>query len=58
MNVVIKRPCPPIESLRQACIEMNLIREGRLAPKRDWRAMFSELEDELKKEDISDDNAR
>ena len=51
MNTVIERPCTPIESLIESCKEMKLIREGKLNPKRDWRAMFSELEAELEQEE-------
>ena len=41
----------PLESLKQSCIEMKLMREGKLEPKRDWRTMFDEIEKELFEED-------
>jgi hypothetical protein len=46
MNNVVERYCTPLESLKQSCIEMNLMREGKLKPKRDWRTMFVEIERE------------
>ena len=44
MATMVERYCTPAESLAQSLKEMNLMREGKLQPKRDWRTMFDELE--------------
>ena len=46
MATIAKRYCTPAESLAQSLKEMNLMRKGKLQPKRDWRTMFNELEKE------------
>jgi hypothetical protein len=51
MNTATERYCTPLESLKQSCIEMKLIREGKLQPKRDWRTMFAEIEKEAAEEE-------
>lgn len=39
MENVIKRPCTPVESLRESLIEMKLIREGKMPKKSYWEMM-------------------
>ena len=51
MNEPIERYCTVLESLKQSCIEMKLMREGKLKQKRDWRTMFAELEKEALEEE-------
>ncbi len=55
LTAMAQRPHSPTESLKHSCIEMNLIREGRLVPKRDWRTMFAELGKEVGPENFDDD---
>ena len=49
MENIIKRPCAPIESLKQSLIEMKLIRAGK-APKRNLDDFLDRLEREMKNE--------
>ena len=46
MDTITERYCTPKESLEKACIQMNLMRESKLAPRKDWRAIFDDLENE------------
>ena len=45
-----ERYCSIEESIIQACKEVNLMRKG-LLPKRNWRDLWAELEQELAEEE-------
>jgi hypothetical protein len=47
MNIAIERPCSISDSLKQACEEVKLIRNGVL-PKKSWKDFQKELNSEKK----------
>lgn len=47
METAIKRPCSPVQSLKQSIKEMFMIRRGEL-PKRTWAELKKELESKNK----------
>ena len=48
MNTTVKRPCTPVESLKQSLIEMKLIRQGKIKKQSFWDMMkhFDNEDDE------------
>jgi hypothetical protein len=53
MNTSTERYCTPLESLKQSCIEMKLIRDGKLPSNGSWRDMFRRIEEEAKAEEAN-----
>jgi hypothetical protein len=54
MNTV-ERYCTPLESLKQSCIEMKLMREGKVPSNGSWRDMFRRIEKEAQAEEALGD---
>lgn len=50
MENTIKRPCTPIESLKQSLIEMNFIRKNNL-PRKNLDDLLDQLEREIEEEE-------
>jgi len=51
MKASIERDISPLESLKQSCIEMKLMRDGKLPSNGSWRDMFRRIEEEAKTEE-------
>ena len=51
MDTFTERYCTPLESLKQSCIEMKLMREGKLPSNGNWRDMFRRIEEEARAEE-------
>lgn len=46
----MERPCTIVESIKQSCQEVKLMREGKI-PKRSWKDFRQQMEDEIEEDD-------
>ncbi|MCL1902900.1 MAG: hypothetical protein FWF94_00595 [Oscillospiraceae bacterium] len=58
MDNTVGRYCTIEESLKQSCIEMKLMREGKLPSNGSWREMFRRIEEEARAEEEAEERAK